>query len=203
MTTDQMLYIVRGSTGEWSDRSDWMVRAYFTYDEAKSEVERLTTKLDELIGGRDVVSYEARKEVTELMREFDEDFSMDYTGTSWWIREVPLASALPCQTAADGASDEAHRRWSGSDIIRRIAFLDGVEWALQQPGVNLIRPSAAYRALYVAADQAARELGQPTDGDWSGLHPGDSISLKVRLHMIKDLHDAVAQAKEEHPNVES
>jgi hypothetical protein len=76
-----------GSTGEYSDRSEWAVMAY----------------LDEAAAQAHVVNAERRaKEIFALRtgwqmpegakNEFDPHMSMDYTGTSYFIYTVPLAT---------------------------------------------------------------------------------------------------------------
>lgn len=81
------IYIVLGSTGEYSDRSEWIVGAFETMEAAETKVADLEMAYRGLLQGRDPfdVHYEARKAVTEAMEELDPQFSLDYTGTTWRI----------------------------------------------------------------------------------------------------------------------
>jgi hypothetical protein len=87
------VYIVMGSTGEYSDRSEWPVVAYLNEEHAKEHVEKATAyaKEFEVFAQRDEFrhnTWDKRRELT--VSPFDPRFSMDYTGTSYWYDEVPL-----------------------------------------------------------------------------------------------------------------
>ena len=87
------VYVVMGSTGEYSNRREWPVRGYFTEAEAQAEVLRL----DEI--ARVVrLEIETRRDAGDwntdglvaAARQADPAFDHDYTGTSYFIYDVPL-----------------------------------------------------------------------------------------------------------------
>jgi hypothetical protein len=89
------IFVVFGTTGEYSDRTEWMVRAYADEAEAQRIVEEYTkqskacearTKLP-----KDDPQYLNR--YTWLGPKWPHDdptFSMDYTGTDYFYGEVEL-----------------------------------------------------------------------------------------------------------------
>jgi uncharacterized membrane protein YebE (DUF533 family) len=88
------VHLVVGSTGEYSDHSQWNVAAYTTREQAEEHVRRLNemvaaTKAD---GGMD---WDGRGAVAERVRKtLDPDCDIDYTGVEYEIQEVPLARHL-------------------------------------------------------------------------------------------------------------
>jgi hypothetical protein len=87
------LYLVRGTTGEWSDRTEWSVAAF---TDKRSALEYMTTLLKEYHSfpqndrgySRDD---KERESLEEHMMKFDPNFEEDYTGTSWFIEyDIPL-----------------------------------------------------------------------------------------------------------------
>ena len=91
------IYVVSGSTGEYSDRTDWMVRAYSSEEAAKAVVVEYDAAAKEI---------EARCRLEEddpnyfdKYKRWDEDFKwphpdpsfqMDYTGTYYSYGEIEL-----------------------------------------------------------------------------------------------------------------
>ncbi len=85
------VYIIEGHTGEYSDRYSWTVMAYLDADKASAKQALLTEKLQEFgLGGGFVGDWDMRNNNAEKMREFDEKFSCDYTGTHYSIETVDL-----------------------------------------------------------------------------------------------------------------
>jgi hypothetical protein len=84
------IYVVQGTTGEYSDRTDWMVRAYNTMEEAKEEVTRLSDLLRSLGGYKFNMDWDERDVISEVMRLTDHRFHMDYGGTMWFVNECEL-----------------------------------------------------------------------------------------------------------------
>jgi hypothetical protein len=95
------IYIVSGSTGEYSDRTDWMVCAYKSEDEAK----RIVAEYDRIAKEIEVRCRLDEDDPLRLDRYSfnrwhgddrpkwphpDPDFSMDYTGTTYGYGEVEL-----------------------------------------------------------------------------------------------------------------
>lgn len=90
------LYVVTGVTGEYSDRSEWLVRAHSSEAGARADVETLTAKWAELTAG--LGYYQDEYDVARsAMKAFDPGFRVDYTGTSWFVQEVPSANPDPSE----------------------------------------------------------------------------------------------------------
>jgi len=84
------VYIVFGTTGEYSDRQEWpvcgykeRVRADKHADEAMIWAHLLKEKVDD--EGKTV--FENRD---NLVSPYDEDIRMDYTGTDYYVLEVDI-----------------------------------------------------------------------------------------------------------------
>ena len=80
------IYVVMGSTGEYSDRTEWAVIAYHDETAAQEHVVNAERRAKEIYATREN-HYRAEKGINE----FDTDMSMDYTGTFYFIYTVPLA----------------------------------------------------------------------------------------------------------------
>lgn len=93
-------YLVTGSTGEYSDRSEWPVGVWWTEAEAQAYVEFLGEQRQRLprLKGYD---WETGRTIEKAMRAFDPGFSEDYTGTVWFV--TPVAVAAPPADAARSA----------------------------------------------------------------------------------------------------
>lgn len=87
-----VVFLVTGSTGEYSDRGEWPVYVFGTEPEARAYVEFLTVKRQELgVGYED--EYDAREAAEKAMQAFDPRYSEDYTGTSWRVDRVAFGPA--------------------------------------------------------------------------------------------------------------
>ena len=89
------IFVVFGSSGEYSDRNEWMVCAFRSEEAAQKKVTELTEKMQELGVTQanhqfSAEWYDLREEATAKMRQLDENFYMDYTGTSYYIAETNL-----------------------------------------------------------------------------------------------------------------
>lgn len=82
---DRTIYIVHGTTGEWSDRGEWAVRAFTDEAKAKDFVERC-----DKIAAAWFVKNEQRYWDVKDAHELDPNFSCDYTGTHYFLRACPL-----------------------------------------------------------------------------------------------------------------
>jgi len=87
------IYVVMGSTGEYSDERRWTVIAYFDKVKAQEHVINADRRAKEIFVEYkgDWVEY---KEIPPNANEFDPDMVMDYTGTIYWISAVPIADKL-------------------------------------------------------------------------------------------------------------
>lgn len=80
------LWIVTGSTGEYSDRCEWTLCAYRTAEEANRHVELAQAEADRIERTR-----ENRYNSGEP-NKYDSRMQMDYTGTSYHCEMVELRS---------------------------------------------------------------------------------------------------------------
>ena len=87
---DCTIWVVHGSTGEYSDRYEWSVKAFVDEESAKNYVLFLTRERQKL----PTQDWDTRGEVERLMRAIDPCFSEDYTGTHWFVSSVPLSLRL-------------------------------------------------------------------------------------------------------------
>lgn len=99
------VWAVVGTTGEYSDRGEWMVCVFPTEEGAQAYVERLTAERQKL--GPEYPDWEEREAIAEKMSRFDPGYSEDYTGTRWFIRETTLVQTLPDGRASDRATADA------------------------------------------------------------------------------------------------
>lgn len=81
------IYIVMGTTGEYSDRIEWPVIAFEDEELAKQQVEYAKTMADKI--------YERCLEYNKFplisaKNSYDPNMKMDYTGTSYFIYETTL-----------------------------------------------------------------------------------------------------------------
>jgi len=88
----QKVYVVTGSTGEWSDRSEWTVKAFTTEEAVKSFVDEATKIANEQF----LMVYPTDESEPDYdydpVSALDPFFSMDYTGTSYSYSAVELVS---------------------------------------------------------------------------------------------------------------
>lgn len=88
------IYIVQGSTGEYSDRHEWIVVAFANEDVAMARVERLEALLREF--GTDDADWDDRRRAEEIIRthaEGDPQCSIDYTGTRYFLTKCTFIVA--------------------------------------------------------------------------------------------------------------
>lgn len=86
------VYVVRGSTGEYSGRSEWLVKAFLDKEEAENlvllanqEAKRLFTEYKHNTKHNNLYDF-------EYINTYDIKFMMDYTGTNYYIEEVELVA---------------------------------------------------------------------------------------------------------------
>lgn len=82
----EKIYVVMGSTGEYSDRTEWSVCAYADKALAEQHVQMADAC------AKEQMPYRYDK---ELVNPFDPGMIMDYTGTYYYIYEVPVRTELP------------------------------------------------------------------------------------------------------------
>lgn len=81
------VFVVMGSTGEYSDRLEWAVMAYLDEAAAQEHVINAERRAKEIFALR-----KGWRMPEGVKNEFDLNMDMDYTGTSYFIYTVPLAS---------------------------------------------------------------------------------------------------------------
>ena len=78
------IYIVKGWTGEYSDKHEWPVAAYEDEKTAVEHAHQAEVRAKELW-----VDYHANDGIT-WKNEYDLDMDMDYTGTHYYVEVVEL-----------------------------------------------------------------------------------------------------------------
>jgi len=94
------IYVVMGSTGEYSDRSEWLVCAYKDQKMADQHAflaEQWALKKHDEYERDDRGTWELRQDIRDgkLSCPYDSDFHIDYTGTSYVALPVEVREALP------------------------------------------------------------------------------------------------------------
>jgi hypothetical protein len=93
---NKFIYVVVGSTGEYSDREEWMEGAYRKEENAQNriiELDNLMRVYGYCTYKDNSLEYEERDKLIRLMKENpngDSEFCMDYTGTRYHIQTVAI-----------------------------------------------------------------------------------------------------------------
>lgn len=83
------IYLVWGSTGEYSDRTDWTVCAYRSKAKAEDHASKAMRRGKEIQKSEEW--QEHRRDPDKCPKnEFDPQFQMDYTGTEYGTAECEL-----------------------------------------------------------------------------------------------------------------
>lgn len=88
------IWIVHGSTGEYSDRSEWNVVAVETEEMAQQWVKALDIQYQSIPQAMRNDRWDHEEELKKIM-SLDPDFSMDSTGTHYFIAKVPFSAEPP------------------------------------------------------------------------------------------------------------
>jgi hypothetical protein len=83
MTLPKSVFVVVGSTGEYSDHMEWNIAAYIT----KEEAEQHRDLANEFAKGKEKLDW---REQEKLKNPYDPDMKIDYTGTRYYVNEVKL-----------------------------------------------------------------------------------------------------------------
>ena len=78
------IYIVNGTTGEYSDRNDWVVCAYKDKALADAHVH------DAMLRAKEIEKSDYRHDNDRNKNEFDPNMRIDYTGTEYYVVETEL-----------------------------------------------------------------------------------------------------------------
>lgn len=83
------VYVVEGSTGEYSDRTEWPVIAYESEDRAKQHVLNASAEARKILNERQEIGWHETAG-KGLKNRFDPGMRMDYTGTFYSYYEVDV-----------------------------------------------------------------------------------------------------------------
>jgi hypothetical protein len=92
---ERTIYVVRGTTGEYSDRTEWLTRAFDYEADAVAFCDFLALERQKLPPNE---SWQDGQDIEAAMRAFDPGFSEDYTGTRWYVEGVTLQSSTAPQS---------------------------------------------------------------------------------------------------------
>lgn len=88
------IYVVQGSTGEYSDHTEWLVCAFQDQDKAKSHVEYLSMLARHAMQECETAglnNYHWDEQPSgKMLRLADPDARIDYTGINYEVIEVEL-----------------------------------------------------------------------------------------------------------------
>lgn len=87
------IYIVIGATGEYSDRTEWLVCAHKDEELAKDHVLHAEKRAKEIYqkAKNSDDEYDARQElVNAKANQYDQSMEMDYTGTRYFYEKCNL-----------------------------------------------------------------------------------------------------------------
>lgn len=96
----QRIYVVMGTTGEYSDRTEWAVRAFLSEDRAKEEVSALEDQvlpLNEMRANgtyydNEPYDWDERKAWLESAVPLDPKVAVSYTGTHYYYLDVEIGA---------------------------------------------------------------------------------------------------------------
>ncbi len=91
----ETVWIVMGSTGEYSDRQEWPVIAFTSEAGAKERIAALDVRMQEMPPEwrEDRWEIETEKKIKAHMGTLDPDFQTGYAGTSYFFYKVDVAPA--------------------------------------------------------------------------------------------------------------
>jgi hypothetical protein len=93
-----MIYVVRGSTGEYSDRTEWPVCAFDEQWKAERFVLQIETEIRK-VESAGIEPYRmgtgAIHALLDQIRKFDPNARLDYTGLTYWVESVEVLDGIP------------------------------------------------------------------------------------------------------------
>lgn len=103
-----IIYLVLGDCGEYSDRRDWIVCAFYDEEQAKGRVEELRVELERIHSELHIAEHEwirldgdfavhrlnDESKVETKLATLDPHFRSDYTGTSYSVITTELYGAV-------------------------------------------------------------------------------------------------------------
>lgn len=82
------IFVVYGSTGEWSDKRTWSVCAFCAENKAMEMVDALTRRLNTFGIAPKTYSIDYADNLKKHMNSLDKYFDHDYNGTRYWYEPV-------------------------------------------------------------------------------------------------------------------
>ena len=79
------VYIVQATTGEFSDRMEWLVAAYFDIQQAKKHAELASIRAEELMANHDNFY-----DILGESNQYDPEMSVDYNGVHYYVTELKI-----------------------------------------------------------------------------------------------------------------
>lgn len=95
----EKVWIVQGSTGEYSDHDEWVICAYRTQEQANTHAVLAAARAREIqkaADGEMVFSWDLER--LGMFNEYDKDMRIDYTGVNYQVIEVELRDEGPIQS---------------------------------------------------------------------------------------------------------
>lgn len=87
------MYVIIGTTGEWEDRTRWLVAVVNGLDLAEKYIHALNMRYRS-IPDMDPMNFDRWREYMDHMSPLDPKFQLDYNGTSYYYEEVDYKDAL-------------------------------------------------------------------------------------------------------------
>jgi hypothetical protein len=93
------IYAVIGTTGEYSDRTEWHVCGYINREKADkhADIAKIWAheQFEKHIKVHKYRLYECNWDtIRELVSPYDKDFKMDYTGTDYYVVEIEIREEI-------------------------------------------------------------------------------------------------------------
>lgn len=82
------IYIVQGSSGEYSDREEWLVCAYVNQQQAENHVLKATARAKELYA--QIPDRWSSSQILAGANEYDPAMRTHYAGTIYYVGETTL-----------------------------------------------------------------------------------------------------------------
>ena len=83
------IYLVSGSTGEYSDRNEWNVVAFKNEEKGEAFRDKLNLLCNKA-GVHNSSSWDISPEDEKAIKELDPYFHADYTGTVYYLQAIDL-----------------------------------------------------------------------------------------------------------------
>ena len=89
------IYVVMGICGQYSDRTEWTVAAYKDREMADAHADKASKISMAYYKGLESRYVYNQDDLKEKLGEVDPNACVDYTGTDWFVLEVPFLDKVP------------------------------------------------------------------------------------------------------------